>query len=65
MNTMNGIGKQMKLNKVSEYTILLEPKKSIDNDKTVYADFEKDLVELLDKYFFKEEYSILLSVKFK
>ena len=51
--------------KVSEYKINLEPKASIDNDKTVYAELEKDLIDLLDKYFFKEEYNILLSVNFK
>lgn len=55
----------MKVHKISEYKIILEPKDSISADETAYDDFETGLVELLDKFFFKEEYTILLSVKFK
>ena len=51
-------GKIMGINKISEYSITINPKADIDNDKTVYADFEKGLVELLEKFLFKEEFQI-------
>ena len=58
-------GKTMKVKKVSEYTIKITPRMDIDNDETIYSDFEKELGELMEKFFFIEEWHILLSVDFK
>ena len=55
----------MKVKKVSEYTIKITPRMDIDNDETIYSDFEKSLGALMEKFFFDEEWHIILSVDFK